>query len=316
MRVISYKKWNEKRVGVLVEEHLIDVNRAFSYKLEKQGQLNAKKLASAQVPSDVIDFIAGGQQTLDITDDLIEWVREEKKSSGPDKLVEMGILFSINQVDVTAPIPRPNKIICLGDNYREHAIEGGDPIPEEPIYFPKYANCVIGPGEEIVIPKVTDMVDYEVELAVVIGKTGRYIEQSEAMDYVFGYTIVNDVSGRDYQRRSSQWAAGKVFDTFLPMGPFIVTRKEIGDPHDLRISCSINDEVLQDSSTKHMIFKIPKIIQDLSDILTLMPGDVIATGTPPGVGTARTPPVWLRPGDTVTLEVEKIGKMENPVVKE
>jgi 2-keto-4-pentenoate hydratase/2-oxohepta-3-ene-1,7-dioic acid hydratase in catechol pathway len=217
---------------------------------------------------------------------------------------------------LAAPIPRPHKIVCIGLNYRDHAAESKMAIPEVPTVFSKYATSVIGPGAPIVLPKNSEKPDYEAEFAVVIGKGGRHIAESEWQEHVFGYTIVNDVSARDFQMATSQWMMGKTFDTFCPMGPAIVTADEIEDPHNLRISLTINGEKLQDSNTSNLIFGVPKLLAYLSSVFTLEPGDVISTGTPSGVGFARKPPRWLRPGDEVAVTVEKIGTLVNPVVAE
>jgi 2,4-didehydro-3-deoxy-L-rhamnonate hydrolase len=212
-----------------------------------------------------------------------------------------------------APVPRPGKIVCIGLNYRDHAIEAGLPIPEVPILFPKFANSVIGPGEAIVLPPETAEPDYEAELAVVIGRTAARVGLDEALGCVGGYTCANDVSARDLQKRTSQWMLGKAIDTFLPLGPVLVTPDEIADPQALGIRAEVNGVELQSSSTAQMVFGVAELIASISRTMTLDPGDVIATGTPPGVGFARTPPVWLRDGDEVTIEIERIGRLTNPV---
>jgi 2-keto-4-pentenoate hydratase/2-oxohepta-3-ene-1,7-dioic acid hydratase in catechol pathway len=192
-------------------------------------------------------------------------------------------------VKLSAPIPRPGKVICIGLNYRDHAAESNAELPAFPTVFAKYASCIIGPGASIVIPRVTSQVDYEGELAVVIGRRARDVAEADALDYVAGYAPFNDVSARDYQMRTSQWTIGKTFDTFGPIGPALVTADEIPDPHALDIRVSIGDDVLQSSNTKHLIFTIPQLIAYLTSVMTLEPGDVIATGTPAGVGAARKP---------------------------
>jgi 2-keto-4-pentenoate hydratase/2-oxohepta-3-ene-1,7-dioic acid hydratase in catechol pathway len=217
---------------------------------------------------------------------------------------------------LAAPIARPHKIICIGLNYRDHAEESKMAIPETPTVFSKYSTSVIGPGAAIVLPKNSSKPDYEAEFAVVIGKGGRHVAEQDWRDHVFGYTVINDVSARDFQMATSQWMIGKTFDTFCPMGPKIVTADEIEDPHNLRISLSINEEILQDSNTRNLIFGVPKLIAYLSSVFTLEPGDIISTGTPAGVGFARKPPRWLRPGDVVTVTVEGVGILVNPVVAE
>ena len=223
---------------------------------------------------------------------------------------------ALSDVKLLAPIPRPPKLICVGLNYRDHAAEAKMEIPKVPTIFNKFTNVVIGPGAPIVLPKVSDRPDYEAEFAFVIGRGGRYIPAAHAMDHVFGYTIINDVSARDFQMATSQWLMGKTFDTFAPMGPCIVTRDEIADPHALDISLEIGGEMLQNSNTRELIFKIPEIIQHLSTVVTLEPGDVVATGTPAGVGFARKPPRYLKAGDEVVIRIEGIGELRNPVILE
>ena len=224
--------------------------------------------------------------------------------------------FSSAKVEALAPIPRPPKVICIGLNYRDHAEESNMPIPQVPTVFCKFPTAVIGPGDNIVLPKASTQPDYEAEFAVVIGRPGRHIAVSDWRKHVFGYTIINDVSARDFQMATSQWMIGKTFDTFCPMGPVIVTADEIEDPHSLDISLSIGGETLQSSNTKNLIFQIPELIAHLSSVFTLEAGDIIATGTPAGVGFARKPPRYLTPGDEVRIHVQGIGDLVNPVVAE
>jgi acylpyruvate hydrolase len=256
-----------------------------------------------QLPTDMIEFLKGGAGTLQLAQKAVS-------GASPEAILERSV------VTLKAPIPRPGKIICLGLNYRDHAEESNQPLPPYPIVFSKFANTVIGPGEAIVLPKVTDQVDYEAEFGVVIGRQARHVSEAEALDYVAGYVPFNDVSARDYQMRNSQWTIGKTFDTFGPMGPALVTADEIPDPHNLNIRLLIGDEVLQSSNTGYLIFNVNHLIADLSRVMTLEPGDLISTGTPGGVGAARQPQRFLRPGDLVKVEIEGLGVLENPVVAE
>ena len=214
-----------------------------------------------------------------------------------------------------APIPDPQKIVCLGLNYRDHAAESGMEPPPEPVLFSKYATAIIGPGATIELPACSDQVDYEAELVVVVGKAGRDISEADALSHVGGYMVGHDVSARDWQlnKPGKQWMAGKTFDTFAPTGPHLVTADEVPDPHALRIRLRLNGETMQDSNTDQLIFGVPYTIAYLSRIFTLQPGDLIFTGTPPGVGMARTPPVWLRDGDSVEVEIDGLGTLHNPV---
>jgi 2,4-didehydro-3-deoxy-L-rhamnonate hydrolase len=215
---------------------------------------------------------------------------------------------------IHAPIARPQKVIGIGLNYEDHAAETGADIPEKPIVFAKYPNTVIGPGEAIRIPPITEQADYEAELAVVIGSAARNVSESGALDHVFGYTNANDVSSRDLQfSEGGQWTRSKSIDTFCPLGSFIATKDEIEDPQDLSIRCILNGEVMQDGTTSKMIFSVAELVSFLSQAMTLVPGDVIVTGTPPGVGSARDPQVWLKAGDEVTVEIGGLGALTNPV---
>jgi 2-keto-4-pentenoate hydratase/2-oxohepta-3-ene-1,7-dioic acid hydratase in catechol pathway len=216
------------------------------------------------------------------------------------------------------PIPDPRKIICIGLNYRDHAAESGVPVPPEPVLFSKYPTTLIGHLAPIVLPRVSEQVDYEAELVVVIGQGGRHIARDRALQHVGGYTIGHDVSARDWQlnKPAKQWMAGKTFDTFGPTGPVLVTPDEVADPHDLGIRLRLNGQTMQDSSTRQLIFGIDELIAYLSQVMTLEPGDLIFTGTPPGVGMARKPPVWLKPGDVVEVEIDGLGTLRNPVIAE
>ncbi len=224
--------------------------------------------------------------------------------------------YSLGTVKLLAPIPKPRKLICVGLNYRDHATETGSEIPAVPTIFNKFATAVIAPGENIILPKVSQSPDYEAEFAFIIGRGGRRIPAESWQEHVFGYTIVNDVSARDYQRATTQWLMGKTFDTFAPMGPWIVTADAVPDPHNLDIRMEINGEILQNSNTRELIFKIPDLIAFLSSVFTLEPGDIVSTGTPAGVGVARKPPRFLQPGDDVAVQIPAIGELRNPVVAE
>jgi 2-keto-4-pentenoate hydratase/2-oxohepta-3-ene-1,7-dioic acid hydratase in catechol pathway len=224
--------------------------------------------------------------------------------------------FPLASVRLLAPVPRPPKLICIGLNYRDHAAEAHQEIPKVPTIFAKFSNVVIGPGDAIVLPKISRKPDYEAEFMFVIGTGGRNIAAENWQQHVFGYTVFNDVSARDFQMATSQWMIGKTFDTFAPMGPYLVTADEISDPHALDISLRIGSEVLQHSNTRELIFKIPELVAYLSSVVTLEPGDVIATGTPAGVGFARKPPRYLQPGEEVIVSIEGIGELRNPVIAE
>jgi 2-keto-4-pentenoate hydratase/2-oxohepta-3-ene-1,7-dioic acid hydratase in catechol pathway len=212
-----------------------------------------------------------------------------------------------------APVPRPGKIVCVGLNYRDHANETSQPIPSEPVLFSKYANSVVGPGADVVVPPDAEKIDYEAELAVVIGRRASAVPNGEALDHVAGYTCANDVSSRSLQFRSSQWLLGKAIDTFLPLGPYLVTADEVPDPQALGIRCLVNDELRQSSDTGQMIFGVAELVSFTSRTITLEPGDVLITGTPAGVGMAADPPRYLRPGDRMRIEIDGVGELDNTV---
>jgi len=248
---------------------------------------------------------AGAHTALRIDGDLLGSWRVTDEQLKIDKLL--------------APLV-PTDILCIGLNYREHAAEGGFSLPQNPMLFIKAGNTLNNPFDPIPIPRRSSEIDYECELAFVIGKTAKHVSREKALEYVLGYTAANDVSSRDWQREAKlgggQFARGKSFDGFCPLGPALVTPDEIPNPNQLRIRTLLNGKVMQDSSTADMIFDVPALIESLSSTMTLRPGDIVLTGTPQGVGAARKPPIWMRPGDTVIVEVEKIGSLENPITRE
>jgi 2-keto-4-pentenoate hydratase/2-oxohepta-3-ene-1,7-dioic acid hydratase in catechol pathway len=278
---------------------------------EQGGLARPGVLADAQTVVDLsligyhtlLRFIAGG-------DDAFKKAAKLAAESPTDSR------HLLTQVRLLAPIPLPRKFICVGLNYRDHAMETNTPIPEVPTIFNKFATAVIGPGANIVLPKVSKMPDFEAEFAFVIGEGGRHIAAEDWRKHVFGYTCVNDVTGRDYQKATSQWLMGKTFDTFGPMGPWIVSADEIADPHNLDIALDIDGVTMQDSNTRELIFKIPELIAYLSSVFTLEPGDIVSTGTPAGVGVARSPQRFLKAGETVTVRIPAIGELRNPIVAE
>jgi 2-keto-4-pentenoate hydratase/2-oxohepta-3-ene-1,7-dioic acid hydratase in catechol pathway len=243
---------------------------------------------------------------------------------GPDglrrALAAMAIGRPINpkQVHLLPPVPRPEKIFCIGLNYADHARETGKQPPPEPVVFNKFVTALRGAGQPIILPRLSAKVDYEAELVVVIGTGGRHISKENALAHVAGYTCGNDVSARDWQNHKpgGQWLLGKSFDSFAPLGPALVTADEVGDAANLRISLRINGNTMQDSRTSQLIFSVTELISYISGVCTLSPGDLIFTGTPPGVGFARKPPVYLQPGDVVEVEIERLGILSNPVVGE
>jgi acylpyruvate hydrolase len=222
--------------------------------------------------------------------------------------------IQLDQVQLTAPVPRPSKIICIGLNYRDHAAETGQDLPTKPTVFAKFPTTLTGPYDPIVLPALSNAVDYEGELGVVIGRQARFVSEDEALSYVGGYLVFNDVSARDVQGWTSQWTLGKSFDTFAPVGPFLVTAADVPDPQALEIETRVNGVTVQHSTTANMVFSVAALISLLSEVMTLEAGDIIATGTPGGIGGAQNPPRFLKDGDVVEVEIERLGCLRNPVV--
>lgn len=222
-------------------------------------------------------------------------------------------LFQPSDTRLHAPITRPQKLIGVGLNYKDHVEEIKGQMPKQPLLFAMYANAIIGPGDPIIVPPMSKQVDYEAELGVVIGRRARHVSVETAADYIAGYTIVNDVSARDLQFSDGQWLRAKSFDTFAPMGPYLVTRSSLGDGDGLGIELRLNGKTMQKSNTRNLIFKVPELVSFISQVMTLEVGDVIATGTPGGVGFGRNPQVFMKPGDAVEIEIEGIGQLKNPV---
>lgn len=260
-----------------------------------------------------VQLLNGAGSARDVIRDL---AKVDRKSEQLVMLAEGGAMYPLQDVKLLSPLTDPEKIICIGLNYHDHVIESNMQVPKVPVLFPKYNNCISGHDDEIVIPREVTQCDYEVELAVIIGKTAKRVTKEEAMDYVFGYTVMNDVSARDIQLNEPQWTRGKAIDGFAPIGPWIVTADEIDNPGVLNISLTLNGQTMQNSNTKELIFDIPYLVSFLSNTITLQPGDIISTGTPPGVGMGRKPQVWLKSGDVVEAAVEGIGTLRNTFVAE
>ncbi len=287
MKLVTFDRDSGLRLGVHKNDNVVDLGLA--------SQISG----IGDLPSTMLEFIQGGESLWHKGRQVLDWANN---SSGD-------FLLDESQVRIRAPISNPPKLICVALNYQAHADETGVEAPNEPMLFSKFPSVIVGPGDAIKIPRQSDQVDYEIELAAVIGIGGRHIPEENALNHVFGYTIMNDVSCREYQRRWSQWLVGKSFDTFAPMGPSIVTADEVPDPHNLSMVLSINGDVMQSSSTSDMIFNIPRLIAFASSIFTLESGDVLLTGTPPGVGAARQPPRWIRPGDLIQMEIDTLGTL-------
>ncbi len=286
MKLVTFTYESQIRIGALVglesEEYIFDCSEIFGNEMG------------------MVELLHLGQAGLDT-------VQAGLQKAGRQALLPR------KEVTLLAPVPRPGKIICLGHNYFDHMGIGRVEPPKFPTFFGKFANTIIGPEQPVLIPPVTKEVDYEAELAVVIGAAAWRVSQAEAYNYIAGYTIFNDVSARDYQKRTSQWMIGKNFDTFGPMGPVLVTRDEIPDPHGLDLCLTLNNLEMQRTHTSQMIFSIPFLVAVLSEVMTLEPGDVISTGTPAKTELARQVEPGMQPGDVVSITIEPIGTLTNPI---
>jgi len=312
LKLVAFKVHDEERIGALENDIVIDLNLAHQLYLSERGKT---AITLDSFPSTIIDFLKLGEKAGKYASNLVTFAHElRKKRSG--KTERQRVLLSISDVHILAPVPLPPKIICLGLNYRDHAEEGHVPLPEEPILFSKPSTAIVGPDDCVVYPKISTQVDYEIELAAVIGKEGRDLSEPDASNHIGGYTVFNDISARDIQFKDKQWFRGKSFDTFAPTGPCLALSDQVRDPHHLKMELRVNGEVRQSSTTANMIFKIPQIIAFISRVMTLQPGDIIATGTPAGVGFyAKPEKKLLKPGDLIEAEVESIGVLRNRVIR-
>ena len=283
MKLVTYTYKNLTNVGAIVDNKVVD------------------STGSIDIPDNMLGFLSAGEDAIEAMQNLIE--------SGYNRI-------PLTDIKLLAPVPRPGKFLGIGLNYADHIEETKREKPEYPLFFTKQSTCVIADGDAIHRPLVSEKLDYEGELAFVIGKRCKHVSIENAHQVIAGYTIVNDVSVRDWQIRSPTWTLGKSFDTHGPMGPWIVTSDEIKDPHNLNIKTWIDDELRQDSNTKHMLFNCYEMVEYLSKAMTLEPGDVISTGTPSGVGVKMKPRGYMKPGQTAKIEIEGIGALTNPVIEE
>ncbi len=261
---------------------------------------------TVEFPAGMEALLHSGEETWQRVACIVAWAKALPETAGA------ALWRPVDEVRLAAPLANPSKIICVGMNYHDHCREQGLDVPQRPILFAKFPSTIIGPGDDITWPDdVSQQVDYEAELAVIVGRKGRDIPVDRAYEYVAGYANLNDVSARDVQFADQQWVRGKSFDTFCPLGPYLVTRDEVPDPHDLRIRCWVNGELRQDSNTRELIFNVPYLLAYISRTCTLLPGDIISTGTPGGVGVFLEPPVFLEPGDVIEVEIDRLGRLRN-----
>lgn len=307
MKLINFTVAGHKRAGAIVNEQIIDLNYAYQAQLKAEGKYRFEQIAEAFVPANTDELYQGGKESLQLAQGAIDFILENPNS------FDKKVIYSREEVKVEAPVQKPGKIICVGHNYREHILEMGREMPSNPVIFAKFANTVLGPEDAIPHFPISEQLDYEAEFTFVIGKKARNVSEEDALDYVAGYTITNDVTYRDIQRRTLQWLQGKSVDGSAPMGPYLVTSDELSDPSGLNVVLKVNGEVRQSTNTANLVFDVPKLVSFLSNLMTLEPGDVVLTGTPGGVGVAMNPPQFLKEGDVVTIEIDKIGVLENKV---
>ncbi|RCW76768.1 fumarylacetoacetate hydrolase family protein [Saliterribacillus persicus] len=304
MKLVNYSlkhPFAANRIGFILYDKIVDLHATYEEMIATDT-----KLGGTHVTSNPDAFYALGSKGIELAQKVERYVKDKGATNS----------FSREEVILHTPIPNPSKIICIGTNYADHVAEMKGEIPEFPVLFAKFNNALIGPEDTIQKAKLTEKLDYEVELAVVIGERATNVAEADAFDYIAGYTIGNDISARDLQKRTPQWLQGKSLDKSTPVGPWLVTKDEITDPANLTVRSYVNDELRQSSNTENLIFNIPHLISFISNLITLEPGDIILTGTPDGVGLAMDPPKLLHDGDVVRLEIESIGTLTNTVKDE
>ncbi|GAB3053165.1 fumarylacetoacetate hydrolase family protein [Virgibacillus ainsalahensis] len=308
MKLVTFTTQGYSRIGAIVDENkVVDLNYAYQAQLQSEGKYRYKEIAEAYVPARMEAFLEGGNESIAVAKKAVDFANDNP-SSFNHKLV-----FNKDEVKVEAPLTNPGKMLCVGHNYREHIQEMGRELPSNPVMFAKFANTIVGPEDDIPYYPISEQLDYEAEFAFVVGKQARNVSEADALDYVAGYTIVNDVTYRDIQRRTLQWLQGKSVEGSAPMGPWLITSDELTDPAGLELVLTVNGEERQRSNTSNHVFTVQKLVEFLSNLMTLEPGDIILTGTPAGVGFARDPQVFLKDGDVVKIEIDKVGTLENRV---
>ncbi|WP_138415968.1 fumarylacetoacetate hydrolase family protein [Aquibacillus sediminis] len=308
MKIITFTVNGHSRIGGIANDNkVVDLNYAYQAQLQNEGKYRYQQIAEAFVPSQMEAFLQGGKESVEIAKGAVDFALENPNA------FKHKLVYNKDEVKVEAPVNNPGKMICVGHNYREHILEMGRDLPENPVLFSKFANTIVGPEDDIPYYPISEQLDYEAEFAFVVGKQARHVSEEDALDYVAGYTIVNDVTYRDIQRRTLQWLQGKAVEGSAPMGPWLVTSDEL-NPSGLEIALTVNGEERQRSNTKNLVFTVEKLVAFLSGLMTLEPGDVILTGTPGGVGFARDPQTFLKDGDVVKIEVDGVGTLENKVV--
>lgn len=316
MKIVMYQ-YAERgyRLGAMVgEERIVDLNTAYENLLAGKREPRCEALAAAVVPADSVAFLAGGKRSWEGAVAALD----HAKGSRCSDLGASGrrFVFERKEVKLGAPVQNPLRIICLSHNYHDFLKETGLPKPAAPRIFSKYNNALCGPDDPIIYPRMSKMLGYEVELAFVIGKRGRHVPKERAMEYIGGYMILNDVSASDLTEMDKQVLRGKTFDNFAPCGPFLLSADELPNPGNLEVRLWVNDRELQRSNTRELVYDVPALVSFLSEIFTLEPGDIVATGTPGGLAKFRNPTTFMQVGDVCTLEIEKLGRLSNKIVAE
>ncbi len=311
MKIVNYQLKNrpsDNRSGFIENNKVYDLQESYRMYALAHHKFEELEEIESLLPTDPTTFFKGGFSTIERAKQAYEYITKNEH--------EVVFSYERDEVVIGTPIPEPQKVICIGRNYKEHAAEMKGDIPEFPVLFSKFPNALIGPEDEIHKSDQTEKLDYEVELALVIGKEATKVSQEEAFDYIAGYTIGNDTTARDIQKRTLQWLQGKSMDHTSPIGPWVVLKEDVLDPENLEVRSYVNDELRQQSNTSKLIFDIPFLMEFISGLMTLQPGDIIMTGTPEGVGAGMNPPTFLHDGDIVTLEIDQIGTLKNKVVQQ
>jgi 2-keto-4-pentenoate hydratase/2-oxohepta-3-ene-1,7-dioic acid hydratase in catechol pathway len=321
MKLVTFERNHDNRIGLVQDANVLDVGELLQllHNHPTQSLMNRSKalrsavlaLKKGEIPRDMIALLQRGRAWLGKLEKV--GASMHAQLSGQKTQLRRRLFVPFESVQLRSPIQRPPKIVCVGRNYGEHARESGHEPPTNPIFFQKASGAICDPSQDIRLPPISKQVDYEAELAVVIGRRGYRIPEDQAHQHIAGYTLMNDVSARDMQEADGQWYRAKSCDTFAPLGPWIVTPDEISDANNLKITLTLDGQIMQASNTSNLIFKIPFLISYLSNCMTWEPGDILSTGTPPGVGVHRTPPVFLKPGDVVSVSVEDVGTLTNTV---
>lgn len=313
MKLVMFQEKGDPRLGCLENDQVTDLNLAFEAMLISKEATRPREKAALLVPPETIEFLNGGEESFQAATEAIQWVGGQPKGL---TIRNSPVALNLEQVKLLAPVLKPEKIICVAHNYHDFLEELGMKPHPEPRIFAKFANAVAAYDDPIPRPAMTGALGYEAELAFVIGKPCKHISEADAYDYIAGYMGLNDVSASDLTMRDGQNLRGKSFDAFAPMGPFLLTKEEMPDPHILDVELRVNGRVLQKSNTNQLVYNVPQLLSFCSKVFSLRPGDVVATGTPGGLAKDRKPPTFMNPGDVMETEIEKLGLLKNPITSE